>query len=121
MPLPLRARAAKRLLAAIAALLVLPVLAGIALPGAQAATTRLPLADAKMINYYPSTHGWTTMWSSWDPAELDRDMGRIAYLGGNAVRFIVQPSAFGYPAPTTQMRDRLASAVSIADAHGLAV
>ena len=116
-----RASARVRLLALLAALLVTPILASAALPSAEAATTRLPLADAKMVNYYPSSHGWTTMWTAFDPVELDRDMGRIADLGGNAVRFIVQPSAFGYPTPNATMRDRLATAIDIADKNGLAV
>ena len=116
-----RARARTRLLAALAALLLLPIVVSSALPAAQAAASRLPLADAKMVNYYPSSPGWTSMWTSFDPVEFDRDMGRIAYLGGNAVRLIVQPSAFGYPAPSAQMTDRLASAIAIADSHGVAV
>jgi hypothetical protein len=85
------------------------------------APTRLTLAGARLVNYYPASHGWTTMWSAWDGAEFDADMAKIAQLGGNAVRLIVQPQAFGYPAPSAAMQARLAQAVEIAGRHGLGV
>ena len=85
------------------------------------APTRLGVADARLVNYYPASHGWTTMWSAWNGAEFDQDMARLADLGGNAVRLIVQPQAFGYPAPTATMQSRLAQAVDIASRHQLAV
>jgi hypothetical protein len=74
-----------------------------------------------MVNYYPESHGWAAMWTAWDPSEFDRDMSKVASLGANAVRLIVQPSAFGYPTPTQLMKSRLASAVTIAGNHGLSV
>jgi hypothetical protein len=107
----------------------LALLAGVA-PLAQAATkfrtaavtpTRLPVANAHLVNYYPASHGWTGMWTGWDAAEFDRDMTKVQSLGANAVRLIVHPQAFGYPAPTATMTARLASAVDIAAQHGLSV
>jgi hypothetical protein len=86
-----------------------------------AAPTRLPVADAHLVNYYPASHGWTTMWSAWDAVEFDRDMAKVAEVGGNAVRLIVQPQAFGFPMPTPTMQSRLAQAIDVASRHQLAV
>jgi hypothetical protein len=88
---------------------------------ATTAPSRVPVGQLRLMNYYPATHGWTAMWTAFDAAEMDRDMARIAGLGANAVRFIVQPQAFGYPVPTQQMQDRLAQAVAIAAGRGLSV
>jgi hypothetical protein len=61
------------------------------------------------------------MWENWDLAALDRDFGEIAALHANAVRIIIQPSAFGYPKPHPVMVSRLAAAVASARSHGLKV
>ena len=75
----------------------------------------------RVMNYYPASHSWEQMWLGWDATEFDRDMAKIAGLGANAVRLIVFPSVFGYPAPNEAMTARLASAISLASAHGLRV
>jgi endo-1,4-beta-mannosidase len=80
-----------------------------------------PLANVRLVNYYPADHGWSRMWLQWDPATIRADFGRIAAMGGNAVRLVLQYDAFGYPTPTTAMTSRLASAVSMASQSGLRV
>jgi hypothetical protein len=88
---------------------------------ATASPTRLPLEQVRLLNYYPAGHGWAAMWTGWDAAEFDRDMARVASLGANSVRLIIQTSAFGFPTPTATMRDRLKQAVNVAAKHGLSV
>ena len=99
---------------------VLAVAGVISIP-ATAAPMRLPISEVRMVNYYPASHGWSAMWTRWDAAEFDRDMARLAGLGANSVRLIVQSGAFGFPTPSATMQQRLAEAVRIADRHRLAV
>jgi hypothetical protein len=95
----------------------LPLLGGSSpLPSQSVAST---IAGLREINYEPSLNGWQTMWLNWQPATIDADFGRIAGLHGNAVRLFVQPSAFGYPVPSTQRMQELSKAVALAAAHGL--
>ncbi|GAA2607215.1 cellulase family glycosylhydrolase [Paractinoplanes durhamensis] len=76
---------------------------------------------AKTINYYPSTAGWTSMWTNFDPARIDIDLTKAAALGATAVRVIVFPTTFGYPAPSSAYTAKLSQFIGIADAHGLSV
>jgi hypothetical protein len=78
-------------------------------------------ADLKLVNYYPADDGWTYMWERWKPAEIDRDFARIQGLNANAVRVIVQPSAFGFPDPSPLYQQRLAEVIDLAAQHGLTV
>lgn len=55
---------------------------------------------------------WTTKWTRWDPAAVDRDFGLAAGLGANAVRIIAHPDAFGYPVPAPARTAQLARAVA---------
>jgi endo-1,4-beta-mannosidase len=61
------------------------------------------------------------MWRRWDPARIDADFARIAGLGANAVRIIVHPDAFGYPAPDPDRLAELRRTVELAAAHRLTV
>lgn len=83
--------------------------------------TAAELANLKLLNYYPSDHGWGSMWTRWDPDGLARDFAAVRGLGANTVRLIVQPSAFGYPDPSPDMVARLQEAVSLADGAHLRV
>jgi hypothetical protein len=91
-------------------------------PGAAAAAPSFSVpAQLRLVNYYPAYAGWTYMWQRWDPAQIDRDFGRIQSLNANAVRVIVQTNAFGFPTPTVLYRRRLARVLDLASAHGLRV
>ena len=88
---------------------------------APAAATAAALGRLKLVNYYPSTGGWSYMWTRWDPAKIDSDFRRIAQLGGTAVRVILQPTAVGFPAMNPVMASHLATVVAAAHHDGLAV
>ena len=81
----------------------------------------MDLEGLKLISIVPVRGDWASMWEHWDLATLDRDFGRIAALHANAVRIIIQPSAFGWPKPDPVMVARLAAAVASAQSHGLKV
>jgi hypothetical protein len=76
---------------------------------------------AKSINYYPSTAGWSKMWTAWDAAKVDADLARAAALGATNVRAIIFPNAFGYPVPKPEYVSRLATFVDLAAARGMTV
>ncbi|WP_370095400.1 hypothetical protein [Streptacidiphilus sp. MAP12-20] len=73
------------------------------------------------MNYYPSTAAWTLMWTDWQPRRIGTDFAAIRALGANAVRLILQPSAFGFPKPSAARLSELHEAVTLASQHGLAV
>ena len=75
----------------------------------------------KQINYYPAANGWDRMWTNFAAHVIDADFAKIRALGADSVRVFVQPSAFGYPAPTLEMRQKLSTAVYLAASHGLSV
>jgi hypothetical protein len=79
------------------------------------------LSTIRLINYYPSDNAWSYMWTRWNPTEIDGDFAKIAALGANTVRIIVQPWAVGYPTPNPTMVSHLASTVAAAQASGLRV
>ncbi|MDQ3890521.1 MAG: cellulase family glycosylhydrolase [Actinomycetota bacterium] len=111
---------------ALGALVGLLALSVGALPARAEDAARPPASQAlvsslKVVNYYPATAAWADMWTSWDPATLDRDFARIAALNANAVRLIVFPYTFGYPDPTPTMTARLEAAIALASKHGLRV
>jgi hypothetical protein len=93
----------------------------VALPARAAAAPIVVPQQLRLVNYYPARNGWTFMWDRWDPAQIDRDFGLIAGLDANAVRVIVQPSAFGFPTPTDTAVSRLDTVFALAAAHGLSV
>jgi hypothetical protein len=76
---------------------------------------------AKTLNYYPTTAGWSSMWTSWNPTKIEADLGRAAALGATNVRIILFPQAFGYPTPKTEYTDKLAKFVGFAGARGMTV
>jgi hypothetical protein len=77
--------------------------------------------ETRSISYFPAKGGWTLMWTRFDADAIDRDFGRVAWLGANTVRVIVPAHAFGYPEPEPAMRARLERVVEIAAGHGLRV
>ncbi|WP_250030166.1 cellulase family glycosylhydrolase [Paractinoplanes maris] len=77
--------------------------------------------EANTINYYPSNAGWTSMWTTFDAARIDADLGRAATLGADTVRAIVFPQTFGYPEPTSGYAAKLAQFINIAEDNGLDV
>ena len=93
---------------------------GSARPFATPTVSRL-LLGLKVMNYYPAHNGWNYMWTRWDTRSIATDFGRIAGLHANAVRLILQPGAFGYPAPRAAMLARLAQVIALAHTHGLRV
>ncbi|MHB8469091.1 MAG: cellulase family glycosylhydrolase [Gaiellaceae bacterium] len=89
-------------------------------PVAAGAPLAVP-AQLRLVNYFPARNGWTYMWQRWQPAQIDRDFARISALAANAVRVVVEPDTFGYPAPSPLYVRRLAIVVGLAAAHGLHV
>lgn len=90
------------------------------------ARTREPTARAivdglREMNYYPSSGGWTYMWTRFDRKAIDHDFARIHKLGANTVRIIVQPAVFGYPAVKPLMARRLSRVIAMAARHSLRV
>jgi hypothetical protein len=110
----------RRLLVVGLAWVCLGVPALAAAPKAEAASLAVP-QELRLVNYYPARNGWTYMWNRWDPAQIDRDFALIAGLRANAVRVIVQPSAFGFPRPTAEATARLDTVFALAATHGLSV
>src|SRR3954462_7650948 len=89
-------------------------------PVAAAGQLAVP-SQLRLVNYFPAHNGWTYMWDRWDPAQIDRDFARIAGLSANTVRVVVEPGTFGYPTPSVQYAQRLATVVRLAGVHGLHV
>jgi hypothetical protein len=73
------------------------------------------------MNYYPAADSWTKMWTNWNANVLRDDFSRIHALGANAVRIIVFPGTFGWPAISPLMNTRFADTLNIAADNGLAV
>jgi Cellulase (glycosyl hydrolase family 5) len=93
---------------------------GAAAPAAPANGLRVP-DDVRSISYFPARGGWTLMWTRFDPAAIDRDFARVAWLRANTVRVIVPTRAFGYPEPDPAMSARLERVVDLAARNGLHV
>lgn len=77
------------------------------------------LAHLQLVNYYPHDHGWTLMWSSFDPAEINSDFAAMHAMGANSVRVIIQAYAVGFPQPTPTGLSEVAQVVALAAANGL--
>jgi endo-1,4-beta-mannosidase len=84
-------------------------------------TVAASLRTIRLVNYYPAYHGWSRMWFEWDPQAIWDDFRAIRAMNANAVRLILHVDVFGYPIPSLTMTERLASAVSMAEAQGLRV
>jgi hypothetical protein len=106
-------------LSLVASTALLALLAGAA-PAATTEDVRVP-GDVRSVSYFPARGGWTLMWTRFDPAAVDRDFGRVAWLRANTVRVIVPAHVFGYPEPHATMRARLERVIALAAGHGLRV
>ncbi|MEI7771488.1 MAG: cellulase family glycosylhydrolase, partial [Chloroflexales bacterium] len=73
------------------------------------------------VNYYPQATPWEKFWPQYDPAVIDRDMGRIKGLGLNTVRIFVPYDQFGGPHVAPAMIDRLGDLLDRARAQDLKV
>lgn len=82
---------------------------------------RLPVDQLRLMNYYPADAGWTLMWTHYSHTRTAADLHAIASLGADAVRVIVQPSAFGYPTVSPAMLANFRDLLTTARAAGLAV
>ena len=101
-----------------------PAPAGAAAPAAGtigSATVNSLLSNTRLVSYYPAGAGWWSMWTAWNPTQVDADFGRLQSLGFNTVRIIVLPFAFDFPNPQPLMLSRLSEAVGLAAKHGLRV
>ncbi len=85
-------------------------------PASSGVTSHLHLVD-----YFPASNGWGSMWWNWNPAQIQADFSRIASLHGNAVRVIVSARAFGYPSVNPVMASRLSTTIALAAENGLRV
>jgi hypothetical protein len=85
------------------------------------ATRLTAVKTAKMINYYPSTAGWSKMWTAFDPAKIDADLATAQGLGATGVRALIFPATFGYPAPKADYAAKLATFVNLAGDRGMTV
>jgi cellulase (glycosyl hydrolase family 5) len=86
-----------------------------------AAAVSSMVAGLKLMNYYPAQNPWNGMWCDWYPGVIYGDMAKIAALGANTVRIIVQPGTFGYPTPSAQYMSELTQMINMAAANGLRV
>ena len=98
-----------------------PAAAAPVTPGAPRPSTTALLAGMRLVNYQRPDAGWPALWTDWRPDVLDRDLARIAALGGNTVRVSVIPDTIGWPAPRPVMAARLAQYVDLAAKHGIKV
>ena len=117
----LRARAAS--LAAVlsaATLLALPGSVSGASHAARPASSG-PTSHLHLVDYFPASNGWGSMWWNWNPGQIQADFSRIASLHANAVRVIVSARAFGYPSVNPLMASRLSATISLAAESGLRV
>jgi hypothetical protein len=111
---------ARLLLALVIAVAFVALLDGGTVTASPADGSRVP-DEIRSISYFPARGGWTLMWTRFDAAAIDRDFGRVAWLGANTVRVIVPAHAFGYPEPEPAMTGRLERVVDIAARRGLRV
>jgi len=112
-------RLRRRLTSAVIGFSIIPSLSG--LLGSSSPPQQSSLTTVKLMNYYPSVHPWSAMWTHWDPTIIDHDLGQIASLNANEVRYTLTPAAVGYPTPYSAMMERLSQAINMANAHGLRV
>jgi Cellulase (glycosyl hydrolase family 5) len=105
---------------AIFALLVLPSAASPSSARIRARASGI-LTNLRLVDYFPSSRGWASMWSEWSASQTSTDFARVAALDGNCVRVIVNTPAFGFPHPSSVMLQRLTRTIAIAKTHGLRV
>jgi len=113
----------RRKLALAGVTMLVILLLGSSIPRAKdaSASTGASLASLRVINYFPSSDGWGSMWWNWNPAHMETDFARIASLHANAVRIIVSAPAFGFPKISPTMISRLSQTIDLAAAQGLHV
>ena len=87
----------------------------------RAAAVKTTVSQIKVVNYYPRTHGWTSMWTDWQPGQMNADFAQIHSLGANAVRISTFPSVMGFPTVSAVMAQRLRQMLSLASANHLSV
>lgn len=108
-----------------------PLLLGaLAWHAASAPAKRLAIADSaapltiqqvRLMNYFPSAHAWTYMWTAWDPATIQQDFARIAAMNFNTVRINLETGVFALPSPSASALRQLATVIALADQQGLKV
>ena len=93
------------------------------LTGPAQASSLPPAATSglRLIDYFPASAGWGSMWWNWNAAQIDSDFARIAALHANTVRIVVSASAFRFPHPAPTMLEHLSQTLALASAHGLRV
>ena len=92
-----------------------------AVPAPTLASRLAEVKTAKAINYYPSTAGWSKMWTNFDSTKIDADLDKAQALGATSVRAIIFPSTFGYPTPNATYTSRLSTFVGLAAGHNMTV
>ena len=66
------------------------------------------------VNYYPSQSPWKKFWPEFDSTIFARDLRIIRDLGGNSVRFFMQPSEFLDPKKGSQSLASLSELLDLA-------
>lgn len=89
--------------------------------GSSDATLATSLASLKLVNYYPANSVGPNFWLHWDAQQVASDFARAASVSANAIRLVIQPSAFGWPTPTAMMLQRLSATVALAQSAHLKV
>lgn len=85
------------------------------------AAVREMVQGLRLLNSFPVQGPHDRMWTAFDPDAIDRDLGAIAALHGNAVRVIPEVTVFTMPSPPPVYLDELSRTVGLAAAHGLRV
>jgi hypothetical protein len=124
-PVPMpsrRQRASVHRVLALGVTLLLAVLLSCSLAGPRAkAAPGNFLTGLRLVDYFPASDGWGSMWSNWRASRIETDFARIAALNANGVRVIVNAPAFGFPDVDPLMLDRLSQTIAIAAKYGLRV
>ena len=61
------------------------------------------------------------MWTDFNSAQIAEDFQKIAGLGANTVRLIVDPTIFGFPTVNTEMDSEFTDVLTLAAQDGLHV
>jgi hypothetical protein len=85
------------------------------------AAVREMVQGLRLLNWFPVQGPHQRMWTVFDPDAIDRDLGTVAALHGNAVRVILDVRAFTVPSPPPAYLDELSRTVGLAAAHGVRV
>ncbi|MBL9038483.1 MAG: cellulase family glycosylhydrolase [Archangium sp.] len=73
----------------------------------------------RMVNFQSARANWQTFWTSFDEAQIRRDLDSAQRLRANAVRLFVFDAAFGIPEVKPQMLERLRFVVREAASRGI--